>query len=317
MKPVFHRALCALLLAATPAAAKNPIIDDVFTADPAALVHGDTVYLYTGHDEAPNNDRFFQMHDWLLFSSKDMKNWQPHGAVLKATYFSWATGDACASHVIERNGKFYFYSTVRHNNDKPGFAIGVAVADSPLGPFKDALGQALLTNDMTTQTSNDWDDIDPAIFIDDDGQAYMFFGNSVAKYVKLKDNMTELDGEIKVIALHDFTEALWLHKKDATYYLSYACGFPEKICYSTSNSVHGPWQEQGILNEVAGNSETNHQAIIEFNDQWYFIYHTGALPPRDGKASGGRFRRSVAVEPLYYHSDGRLKRVIMTSEGVQ
>ena len=142
MRPAFYRALCALLLAAMPAAAKNPIIDDVFTADPAALVHGDTVYLYTGHDEAPNNDRFFQMHDWLLFSSKDMKNWQPHGAVLKATDFSWATGDAWASHVIERNGKFYFYSTVRHNNDKPGFAIGVAVADSPLGPIYLGYGRA-------------------------------------------------------------------------------------------------------------------------------------------------------------------------------
>lgn len=317
MKKSLYRALCAVVLASMPAAAKNPIIEEVFTADPAAIVHGDTVYLYTGHDEAPNNDRFFEMHDWLLFSSKDMKNWQAHGPVLKATDFSWATGDAWASHVIERDGKFYFYSTVRHNKDKPGFAVGVAVADSPLGPFKDAIGKALITNDMTTHTPNDWDDIDPAAFIDDDGQAYLFFGNSVAKYVRLKDNMTELDGEIKTIELNNFTEALWLHKKDDIYYLSYACGFPEKICYSTSNSVHGPWQDKGILNEVAGNSETNHQAIIEFKGQGYFIYHTGALPPREGQASGGRFRRSVAIDPLHYNADGSLQRVIMTSEGIK
>jgi beta-xylosidase len=237
--------------------------------------------------------------------------------VLKATDFNWAKGDAWAAHAIERNGKFYFYTTVRHKDDKPGFAVGVAVADSPLGPYKDAIGKALITNDMTTQTKNDWDDIDPAAFIDDDGQAYLFFGNSVPKYVKLKANMTELDGEIKVIALKDFTEALWLHKKDKTYYLSYACEFPEKICYALSNSIHGPWQYGGILNEIAGNSETNHQSIIEFNGQSYFIYHTGALPPKDSKPSGGRFRRSVAIDLLHYNPDSSLKRVIMTSEGIR
>ena len=183
-------AAMVLVAASAPAQAKNPVFDHVFTADPAAMVHGDTVYLFTGHDEAPNNDKFFEMHDWLLFSSKDMKTWQAHGAVLKATDFSWAKGDAWAAHAIERNGKFYFYTTVRHKDDKPGFAVGVAVADSPLGPYKDAIGKALITNEMTTQTKNDWDDIDPAAFIDDDGQAYLFFGNSVAKYVKLKANMT-------------------------------------------------------------------------------------------------------------------------------
>lgn len=309
----------AMLLAglSAPLSAKNPVFDHVFTADPAAMVHGDTVYLFTGHDEAPHNDKFFEMHDWLLFSSKDMKTWQAHGAVLKATDFTWAKGDAWAAHAIERNGKFYFYTTVRHKDDKPGFAVGVAVADSPLGPYKDAIGKALITNEMTTQTKNDWDDIDPAAFIDDDGQAYLFFGNSVPKYVKLKANMTELDGEIKVIDLKDFTEALWLHKKDKTYYLSYACEFPEKICYATSQSIHGPWQYGGILNEIAGNSETNHQSIIEFKGQSYFIYHTGALPPKDGKPSGGRFRRSVAIDLLHYNPDGSLKRVIMTSEGIR
>lgn len=312
-------AVAALLLTtfSGPLQAKNPIIDHVFTADPAAMVHGDTVYLFTGHDEAPNNDKFFEMHDWLLFSSKDMKNWQSHGPILKATDFKWAKGDAWAAHAIERDGKFYFYTTVRHKDDKPGFAVGVAVADNPLGPYRDAIGKALITNDMTTHTPNDWDDIDPAVFIDDDGQAYLFFGNLVPKYVKLKANMTELDGEIKVIDLKDFTEALWLHKKDKTYYLSYACEFPEKICYASSQSIHGPWQYGGILNEIAGNTETNHQSIIEFKGQSYFIYHTGALPPKNGQPSGGRFRRSVAIDLLHYHPDGALKRVIMTSEGIR
>ncbi|ALS99760.1 glycoside hydrolase family 43 protein [Lacimicrobium alkaliphilum] len=317
MKKSLLVALTATLSFSQPALAKNPLFEHVFTADPAALVHDDTVYLYTGHDEAPNNDVFFEMHDWLVFSSKDMKNWTEHGPIMKATDFKWAKGEAWASHMVEKDGKFYFYTTVRHDDTKPGFAVGVAVSDSPTGPFKDAIGEALITNDMTSQTDNDWDDIDPAIYIEENGDAYIFFGNLVPKYAKLKDNMIELDGPIKVIDIPDFTEALWVHKKGKYYYLSYACEFPEKICYAMSESIHGPWEYQGILNEIAGNSETNHQSIIEFKGKSYFIYHTGAIPARKGEPSGGRFRRSVAIDRLYYNEDGTLKRVIMTTEGVQ
>ncbi|MBD3586916.1 family 43 glycosylhydrolase [Salinimonas sp. HHU 13199] len=309
--------LCAAgILLSSQALADNPIVTEVFTADPAALVHDDTVYLYTGHDEAPNNDVFFEMHDWLAFSSKDMVSWTAHGPIMKATDFKWAKGDAWASHMIEKDGKFYFFTTVRHNEEKPGFAIGVAVSDSPTGPFKDAIGHALVTNDMTTQTPNDWDDIDPAIFTEDNGDTYMFFGNLVPKYVKLTDSLTELDGEIKVIDVPNFTEAAWVHKKGENYYLSYACEFPEKICYAMSKSIHGPWEYKGILNEVAGNSETNHQSIIDYKGKDYFIYHTGALPPKGDQPSGGRFRRSVAVDPLIYNDDGTLKRVVMSTEGI-
>lgn len=311
------RWLCAAgMVLSSHVMADNPVIKDVFTADPAALVHDDTVYLYTGHDEAPNNDVFFEMHDWLAFSSTDMVNWKAHGPIMKATDFKWAKGDAWASHMIEKDGKFYFFTTVRHNEEKPGFAIGVAVSDSPTGPFEDAIGHALVTNDMTTQTPNDWDDIDPAIFTEDNGDTYMFFGNLVPKYVKLTDNLTALDGEIKVIDVPNFTEAAWVHKKGENYYLSYACEFPEKICYAMSKSIHGPWDYKGILNEVAGNTETNHQSIIEYKGNDYFIYHTGALPPQGDKPSGGRFRRSVAIDPLIYNDDGTLKRVVMSTEGI-
>jgi beta-xylosidase len=310
--------LLAGLLVVTPLTwAGNPLFEHVFTADPAALVVGDTVYLYTGHDEAPNNDEFFEMHDWLAFSSRDMKHWQEHGPIMRADDFAWATGNAWASHMVRKDGKFWFYTTVRHDETKPGFAVGVAVSDSPTGPFKDARGAALITNDMTTQTDIDWDDIDPAVFIEENGDAYLFWGNTVPKYAKLADNMIELDSAIRVIDIPNFTEALWVHRKGTNYYLSYACHFPEKICYAMSDSIHGPWKPMGILNEIAGNTETNHQSIIEFQSQDYFIYHTGAVPPRDGQPSGGRFRRSVAIDPLYYNADGSLKRVIMTSEGIE
>ena len=240
-----------------------------------------------------------------------MVNWEAHPVPLKPTDFKWASGEAWASQVIERNGKFFWYVTVEHGSVH-GKSIGVAVSDSPLGPFADALGKALVTNDMTTQTSISWDDIDPSVWIDNDGQAYLFWGNTVCKYAKLKDNMIEFDGPIETIDLPNFTEAPWIHKKGDWYYLSYAYQFPEKIAYAMSKSITGPWEFKGILNELAGNSNTNHQAIIEFKGNDYFIYHTGGIQP-----NGGSFRRSVCIDRLYYNEDGTMKRVVMTSEGIQ
>lgn len=289
----------------------NPIIKDKYTADPAALVYKDKVYLYAGHDQAPDDVNSYRMNEWLLYSSSDMVNWQEHPVPLKPADFTWAKGDAWASQVIERNGKFYWYVTVSHGTIH-GKSIGIAVADSPTGPFKDALGKALITNDMTTKTKISWDDIDPTVIIDNDGQAYLFWGNTVCNYVKLKENMIEFDGPIQTIDLPNFTEAPWIHKRKDWYYLSYAYQFPEKIAYAMSKSINGPWEYKGILNEVAGNSNTNHQAIIEFKGKDYFIYHNGSIPTH-----GGSFRRSVCVDRLYYNPDGTMKRVIMTSEGIQ
>ena len=288
----------------------NPIITDQYTGDPAALVYKDKVYLYAGHDEAPNDFNFYKMNEWVVYSSSDMKNWKPHPVPLKVTDFKWAANDAWASQVIERNGKFYWYVTVSHGT-VPGKAIGIAVSDSPTGPFKDALGKALITNDMTKFTDISWDDIDPTVYIDNDGQAYLFWGNTACHYAKLKDNMIELDGPIQHIDLPNYTEAPWIHKHEDWYYLSYAYQFPEKIAYAMSKSITGPWEYKGILNELAGNSNTNHQSIIDFKGQSYFIYHNGAIQPH-----GGSFRRSVCVDKLYYNKDGTMKRVVMTSEGI-
>ncbi|WP_082333735.1 glycoside hydrolase family 43 protein [Mangrovimonas sp. TPBH4] len=299
-------------VAKAPLQINNPIIKDKFTADPAALVHDGTVYLYAGHDEAPNDFHFYRMNEWLVYSSTNMVDWQEHPVPLKPSDFKWAKGDAWAAQVIERNGKFYWYVTVEHDDTHPGKAVGVAVADSPIGPFKDALGKALVTNDMTRHSDISWDDIDPSVIIDDDGQAYLFWGNTVCKYAKLKENMVELDGPIHVIDVPKFTEAPWIHKKGDWYYLSYASEFPEKIVYAMSKSVTGPWEYKGILNELAGNSNTNHQAIIEYKGKDYFIYHTGGINP-----NGGSFRRSVCIDELNYNQDGTLQRVIMTSEGIQ
>lgn len=311
-------ATLAAIFASSFTCADNPIFPDILTADPAAMVYKDKVYLYTGHDEAKDNKVFYDMKKWLAFSSSDMVNWKRHGSPLSVKDFTWAKSDAWAAHTIEKDGKFYWYVTVRHATIN-GFAIGVAVADSPTGPFKDARGSALVTNDMTTNTPIDWDDLDPAAFIDDDGQAYLFWGNTKAYYAKLKDSMIELDGPIKEIEdLPEFTEAAYVHKHGKYYYLSYATGFPEKTAYAMSKSIHGPWEYKGILNELAGNSNTNHQSIIEFKGRSFFIYHNGATRIIEGDQHlfGGSFRRSVCIDELFYNKDGTIKRIVMTSEGI-
>ncbi|MEO6549236.1 MAG: glycoside hydrolase family 43 protein [Ferruginibacter sp.] len=289
----------------------NPIIKDKYTADPAAFVYGDSVFLYTGHDEAaPGKDGYF-MHEWLCYSTADMVHWTEHIVPLTVKDFAWAKDDAWASQVIEREGKFYWYVATEHSTNK-GKAIGVAVSDKPTGPFKDAIGKALITNDMTSPESKMmWDDIDPSVIVDN-GQAWLFWGNRKCYYVKLKSNMIETEGEIKTIELPNYTEAPWIHKHNGWYYLSYAYEFPEKIAYAMSRNIKGPWQFKGILNEVAGNSNTNHQSIIDFKGRSYFIYHNGSLP-----TNGGSFRRSVCIDNLYYNPDGTIKRIVMTSEGIK
>jgi len=290
----------------------NPVFRHIYTADPAALVNNDKLYIYAGHDECLPSGNFYVMNEWLVFSSEDMVNWTGYPVPLKVTEFKWAKGDAWASQVIERNGRFYWYVAVEHGSIH-GKSIGVAVSDKPTGPFKDARGSALITNDLTTQyTKIGWDDIDPSVYIDDDGQAYLFWGNTQCYYVKLKENMIDSIGPIvPVLNLPRFTEAPWIHKYNGWYYLSYATEFPEKTAYAMSRQITGPWEYKGILNELAGNCNTNHQAILEFKNSWYFIYHNGGA-----NTEGHSFRRSVCIDRLYYNPDGTIRRIQMTTEGV-
>ena len=291
----------------TFSSAGNPIIKHAYTADPAALVKDDTLWLFAGHDFT-GGQKGYKMKDWLVYSTTDLKNWVEYPVPLKITDFSWAkSGDAYAGQVIERNGKYYWYISTNWSG------IGVAVADRPEGPYKDVLGKPLLTNKDCFASTHSWACIDPSVFIDNDEQAWLFWGNRQCYYARLKENMTEIDGEIKQMNFEgfDFTEAPWVHQYKGRYYLSYASGFPEKIAYAVADKVDGPYTYKGILNEIAGNSNTNHQAILEFKDGWYFIYHNGAI-----QTDGGSFSRSVCIDRLYYNPDGTIKRVVMTSEGV-
>jgi beta-xylosidase len=156
----------------------------------------------------------------------------------------------------------------------------------------------------------DWDDIDPSVFIDDDGQAYLFWGNTRCRYIKLKPNMIETDGPIVEIDLPKFTEAPWIHKRNGIYYLSYAYEHPEKIAYATSDKITGPWTFRGIINDVIPNSGTNHQSIIEFKGRWYFFYHNVEI------SGGDEHRRNVCVEELFYNEDGTIRPITQKKEGI-
>jgi beta-xylosidase len=298
------------------AKAQNPIIKHIFTADPAPIVHKGTVYLYTGHDTASVTATNYKMPDWHVFSSKDMVNWKDHGVLLSPQTFSWATGDAYAAQCIERGGKFYWFVSTFHKSDadsKGGAAIGVAVSDSPTGPFKDAIGKALIVNEMTTDLKHSWDDIDPTVFVDDDGQAYLFWGNGSCKWVKLKKNMTELDGSITTFKPKNYIEGPWIYKRKKLYYLVYASAGtkPEMIEYCTATNPAGPWTYRGIIQQNVPNSFTTHPGIIDYKGKSYFFYHNGSLP------TGGSYRRSICVDYMYYNPDGTIQEIVQTTTGVK
>lgn len=297
--------------------ADNPIAQNIYTADPAPMVYDDTMYIYTGHDE--DNSTWYTMNDWRCYSSKDMVNWTDHGTVLTLDDFDWVKSDAWAGQCIERNGKFYFYVPVTAKTGQT--AIGVAVADTPIGPFEDAIGKPLIT-------TKEGGDIDPSVFIDNDGQAYLYWGNPALKYVKLNEDMVSYEGEVVTVPLTIegfrkreqepdaqpkretlYEEAPWIYRRGDIYYLVYAADLPEHIAYSTSTSPTGPWLFGGVIMPTQGGSFTNHPGIADFKGHSYFVYHNAMLP------GGTGFMRSVAVEEFEYTADGKIPEINMTKEG--
>lgn len=291
--------------------AQNPIIQTMYTADPAPMVYNNKLYLYTSHDE--DNSTWFTMDNWKLYSTDDMVNWTDHGVILSYTDFSWAKADAWAPQCIGRDGKFYMYvPMISKANNRP--AIGVAVADSPLGPFYDALGKPLVQTGLG--------DIDPSVFIDDDGQAYLYWGNPKLYYVKLNADMISCEGDVVEVPMvvesfgkRDnnperptlYEEGPWLYKRNSIYYLFWPGGpLPEHIGYSTSTSPIGPWKYGGVVMPAQGGAFTNHPGVIDFKGKTYFFYHNGALP------EGGGFNRSVCVEELKFNKDGSISQMNMT-----
>ncbi|MCR5685635.1 MAG: glycoside hydrolase family 43 protein [Lachnospiraceae bacterium] len=308
-----NRAICA----DRPGFHSNPIIKNRYTADPAPFVYGDTLYLYTTHDEDRLVNRFYTMNNWHCFSTKNMVDWTDHGEVFSLDDIEWADGRAWAPQCIERNGMFYLYCPVHKAGS--GMAIAVGVSDSPAGPFRD-IGYPLVDE-------GDWNDIDPTVFIDDDGQAYLYFGNPELRYVLLNEDMISYDTKAGVGKIPmteeafskgshmtgtSYAEGPWFYKRNGRYYMVYAAFGGEKddgqqhiehLAYSTSNGPTGPWVYGGVLMSEEGGTFTNHPGIADFKGHSYLFYHTGELP------GGNLFHRSVCVAEFKYKADGSIDTI--------
>lgn len=320
MKKLISAVLCFIMvLSALSVNANNPIVkeDDagnrVYAGDPAAIVVGDTVYLFCGHDTSATNS--YYMPEWLCYSSKDLVNWTYEGVPMKASDFSWGSAsDAWAGEVEYYNGRYYFFMC------KNSTGISVGVSDSITGPYTDALNGDRLVYPWWTSGKVGWDDIDPTVWIEEDENGvehrYICWGNSNCYIAELTESMTSLvdlngdgavdGGDITEIQIDgipsdsQFTEAPWLYKRGDLYYLFFASNWHEELSYATSDSVTGPYEYGGKIMEAGASSNTNHPSVIDFNGKTYIFYHTGAME------NGSGYRRSVCIDELKFNEDGSI-----------
>src|SRR6187549_829113 len=270
--------LCLLLIAFCIAHAQNPIIRNQYSADPSARVFGDRVYVFPSHDilaaEGKGRAGWFCMEDYHVFSSTNLTDWTDHGVIVTQNKVPWVKPDSYsmwAPDCIERNGKYYFYfptaakDTVTYGR---GFTIGVAIADKPEGPFI-----------PETTPIKGVRGIDPNVFIDKDGQAYLYWSAGNIYAARLKENMIELASDpviLKDLPTKGLKEGPYLFERNGVYYLT----FPhvenkiERLEYATSDNPLGPFKITGvIMDESPSGCWTNHQSMIKFKDQWYLFYH--------------------------------------------
>jgi hypothetical protein len=296
----------------------NPILGDgsYFSADAAPLSFDGKLYIYAGHDEPAEDVGGFVMNDWGVFVTTDPKSgqWELYQANLDAgTVFTWATGRNAYAGQVTRgaDGKFYWYVPVqsKRTDVTNPMAIGVAVSDGPLGPWKDAIGKPLVDWTSVFGDSKRGEEIiDPHLFTDDDGTHYLYWGSwYTARVVKLDKSMTAMDGQItKLDGLDYLFEAPWVFKRNGIYYCVYdwkhagsqwtPSNYQAAIGYATASSPLGPWKFQNII--LSGTSATTvHPSLIEHGGKWWITYHT-----KDAK-TGGHFRRSVAIDEVKWDGD--------------
>jgi beta-xylosidase len=277
------------------ASAQHQVLPD-FAADPSARVFHGTLYVYPSHDLAGNKD--WAMFDWHAFSTTDMEHWKDNGVIFSLKDITWAKKYAWAPDCIERNGKYYFYFPA---DDQ----IGVAVGPSPTGPFKDALGRPLIARDEAPGVRS----IDPNIFLDDDGQAYLYWGNDHGKVavVKLKPDMITRDGALQVLKLPNYHEGIWVHKRNGLYYFSYPSDKGDMVAnlmeYSIAKSPLGPFEYKGVI--LDNRSRNVHGSITEYMGKWWLFYHVQGPSP---------YERRVCVAPLRYNPDGTIQPIKLTDK---
>jgi hypothetical protein len=304
--------LCGQLLFAQ----NNPIVRDIYTADPSAHVWADgRLYVYPSHDIDPPRGCDL-MDKYHVYSTDDMIHWTDHGQILEAKQVPWHTGTfrngstfMWAPDCAYKNGKYYFYFPHPSQNSDDGagswnnnWKIGIAVSDKPASDFQ------VLEHTLIGLPPNGH--IDPCVFIDDDGQVYFYYGGgNQCLGGKLKDNMIELDGELqRMTGLYDFHEGTWVFKRNGIYYLTYADnkGGANQLRYATSDNPLGPWSHKGVyLNSTT--SDTSHGSVVEYNGQWWAFYHTADL-------SGTGLLRSICVDSLFFDAEGGIKVVKPTKD---
>lgn len=283
--------------------APNPFITHIYTADPSGHVWADgRLYVYASHDIDPPRgcDLMDQYH---VFSTADLQHWTDHGEIVRASQVPWGRpegGFMWAPDCAYKNGKYYFYFPhPSESNVAPSWKIGIAVSDNPASGFT--------VLDKPLEGAGGWDMIDPCVFIDDDGQAYFYYGGGSHCYgARMSENMTALAEPLRDMeGLVDFHEAAWVHKYNGKYYLSYADNRnnANQMRYAMSDSPLGPWEHKGVILNPTSCS-MSHGSIVEFKGNWYLLYHNSDL-------SGGRPElRSICIDRLHYNPDGTIQRVI-------
>ena len=320
-----------------PLTMNMPLFQTKYTADPSPLVVGDTLFLYTSHDASPEdipdpNERSsagFFMYDWLLWSTTDMVNWTEHGAVASLKDFPWRSRDngAWAIQTVERNGKYYLYAPLH------GHGIGVLVSDSPYGPFKDPLGEPLVWQ------REHWNDIDPSVFTDSDGQAYMYWGNPHCYYARLNDDMISLkDSIVQLPHIPNYQEGPWIYSRttdkgqrttdlprlqsrlgarasengqrttDKKYYLAFATTCcPEALGYAMSDSPTGPWEWKNYIMTPTQRDRGNHPGICDYKGHSYVFGQDYDLMHLDTYIH--HERRTVSASEITYNADGTIQQI--------
>jgi beta-xylosidase len=296
--------------------AQNPLNfgSDIKTADPSAHVWSDgRLYLYTSHDQECQAD--FWMKDWHTFSSSDLVNWTDHGPSMSVNDLTWADNYAWAPDAAYKNGLYYlvfpagtgYKDRVNPELSAKWMGIGVAVSPSPTGPFKDAIGAPLWTQPYAN---------DPSLFIDDDGQAYLYFHgkNNDYQVAKMADDMLSIEGGFIKMEMGGYEpkmEGPWVFKRKDLYYFT----MPEnnqELAYYTSKSPIGPWQYKGVF--MQGEGGNNHHSIVQYKGQWIVFYHRWL--ERNTQCENRDKQRHSAAEYLYFDDDGSIQAVTRTEKGL-
>ncbi|MCP9753469.1 family 43 glycosylhydrolase [Ferruginibacter sp. HRS2-29] len=304
-----------LLLTAAGSYGQNPLVRNMYSADPSARVFGDKVYLFPSHDiiatEGKGRVGWFSMEDYHVFSSTNLTDWTDHGVVVTQNKIPWVRPDSYsmwAPDCIGRNGKYYFYYPTSPKDTTlygKGFAIGVATADKPGGPYS---AEATPIKGVHG--------IDPNVFIDKDGQAYLYWSAGNIYAAKLKPNMLELDSEVKTLGdlpAKGLKEGPYMFERNGIYYLTYPHveNKTERLEYAIGDNPLGPFKVSGvIMDESASGCWTNHHSVIQFKNQWYLFYHDKDYSPRFDKA------RAIRADSLSFNADGSIKKVIPTLRGI-